>query len=765
MPTLIDAAPESVLSLDRAQQHADPNVQRDVARADARRPVVVLEADIAEHGVFGPRWLIVDHASVRVYNSPADAAASLAIEIAIEDIVAASVEHYTGCGNLLIRTRSGALLEAVRYTPSRSRQFGVAARVIEALAQGEPVDKLLEIEVPQRKCEKCGAPLENDTQVCPFCIDRRATLSRLATYARPYIARVSLMVILSFLGTALGLISPILTTKVLTDKVLIPHQHRDWIVWLVLGALALGLAGTGLNVWRGRVAAWLSNHMVFRIRTDVYNKLHTLSVSYFDKRQVGSLLTRVTQDVNELQSFLVDGIQIFFVNILTIIGVFTVMFRFNPLLTIIAAVPMPITIYLTRKLVKRLHTRLHRMYYLRSSLGGLIAAALSGIRVVKAFNQEQRERQRFGAKATDLFQAQLLLEQTWQSFFPMMATIATSGTYLIFLFGGQQVFDHAKLGGTTMTLGTLQLFLVYLGILMGPIQQLSRIADWISRSTAAAERVFEVLDATVDVANTDDAVKMPQLQGRVELRDVRFSYDHSTDVLKGISLTVEPGEMIGLVGHSGAGKSTMINLLSRFYDVSEGAILVDGVDIREIDINDLRRQIGVVLQEPFLFPGTIRDNIAYARKDATFEQIMRAAKHANAHDFILRTSDGYDTYVGERGARLSGGERQRISIARAILLDPRILILDEATASVDTETEKKIQEAIGFLVKGRTTFAIAHRLSTLRNANRLVVLEKGAVAEIGTHEELLSMPDGVYRRLVDMQQAVNKIREDIFLEE
>ena len=251
---------------------------------------------------------------------------------------------------------------------------------------------------------------------------------------------------------------------------------------------------------------------------------------------------------------------------------------------------------------------------------------------------------------------------------------------------------------------------------------------------------------------------MPHIEGHVELRNVRFSYDKNQSVLEDVSINVEPGEMIGLVGHSGAGKSTIINLLSRFYDVKDGPILIDGVDIRHIKMNDLRRQVGVVLQEPFLFPGTISDNIAYAKPDATPMEIMRAAKAANAHDFIMRFPDGYDTWVGERGARLSGGERQRISIARAILHDPRILILDEATASVDTETEKQIQEAIARLIEGRTTFAIAHRLSTLRNACRLMVMERGKMVELGTHDELLAMPEGVFKKLVDMQQEVNQLQ-------
>jgi len=731
------------------------------AQAYTPEPRLSMPADVLPDGRFGERWLVVDQTHVRVLTSQERGPARIDLDIPLSEIKEARAETLVGSGVLRLVRRDGQVVEAVRYTLAAAPAFGTAARILEAwLKEEEPSDSLYaEFDKQKKNCAKCGDPLPEDTNVCPKCVDRKAVLMRLLSYAMPYKARVLLVTVLMLAGTGVSLLPPILN-KHLVDDVLIPHHHQFWIGGIVLSLIGANILGIAINVWRGRIVVWMSNHMVHTIRVQAYDRLQSLSLGYYDKRQTGSLMSRVTQDVGELQDFLVQGITFFLVNTLIIVGILVALMVYNWQLTLLVLIPVPLTVLATRMIWRLLRTRWQRLWHLRGNLSASINAAISGVRVVKAFAQESREATRFRAKSRDLFEANVVVQQAWNTYFPILSFLTTIGIYIIWYYGGLEVFSNTRNSTQAMTLGTLTLFISYIGMLMGPLQQMTQIADWLSRSTASAERVFEVIDAEPEIADTPDAIAMPRIEGHVEMKAVRFSYDKNQSILEDISIDVQPGEMIGLVGHSGAGKSTIINLLSRFYDVKDGQILIDGVDIREIKTDDLRRQIGVVLQEPFLFPGTISDNIAYAKPDASPEEVMQAAKAANAHDFVMRFPDGYDTYVGERGARLSGGERQRLSIARAILHNPRILILDEATASVDTETEKQIQEAMSRLIEGRTTFAIAHRLSTLRNASRLMVMEKGKLVELGTHDELLDKPEGVFRRLVNMQQDVNKLREN-----
>ncbi len=760
---LTETPPDSVQTALRTLIDSPAAIQSSAASASARdaatigenAPRLSLASDIGPNGDYGERWLVVDHSHVRVFTPIGDKPAKMDLEVPLADIKEAKTETLVGNGVLRLILKNGGVVDVLHYSAALGPTFNTASRAIESFLKDEDPPESLLKGLDKKVCPTCGDPLPPDTNVCPKCVDKRAVLARLLSYALPYRYKALLMTVLMLSGTAVGLAPPKFQQH-LIDDVLVPHAHFGWIGWFVFGLLMSSVLSLALNIWRGRVAAWMSNHMVFTIRTQAYDRLQELSLGYYDKRQVGSLMSRVTQDVNELQQFLVQGITFFLVNTLTILGILVILLLSNWKLTLLTLIPVPLTIYLTRKIWRIMWGRYHRLWHLRSNLNAVVNSALSGVRVVKAFAQEDREAARFRDKSNNFFNASVVVDQASSTYFPILGFITMIGTYIIWFIGGRQVFQNLD-PHHGMTLGVLTMFLTYVGMLMGPLGQMTQIADWMSRSTASAERVFEVIDAEPDIQDNANSVAMPRIEGKVELRNVRFTYDKNQNVLDDVSITVQPGEMIGLVGHSGAGKSTIINLLSRFYDVNDGQILIDDVDIRDIKTHDLRRQVGVVLQEPFLFPGTIAENIAYAKPDATPIEIMRAAKAANAHDFVMRFADGYDTYVGERGARLSGGERQRLSIARAILHDPRILILDEATASVDTETEKQIQEAIARLIEGRTTFAIAHRLSTLRNASRLMVMERGKMVELGTHDELLAMPEGVFRKLVNMQEEVNQL--------
>jgi ATP-binding cassette subfamily B protein len=410
--------------------------------------------------------------------------------------------------------------------------------------------------------------------------------------------------------------------------------------------------------------------------------------------------------------------------------------------------PIPIVLAFCLIYWKPMSQMFHRVGQKWARFHTHLNESLHGIRVVKAFAKEDKEFAKFAERNRELRDAGIAVDTRWYTIYGFMTFFSGLGAVILWAVGGLMVYRGE------ITLGQFWTTNAFLALIYGPLQWFAQVNQWFSRAMAGADRIFEIMD--MDTEKYGDRGQHMAVQGEVQFENVRFGYDKSNPVLKNINFTAKPGEMIGLVGKSGAGKSTTINLICRFYEPDVGAIKIDGVDYRDIALQDLREQIGIVLQEPFLFNGTIGENIAYGKPGATFDEVIAAAKAANAHNFVLAKPDGYDTMVGERGAKLSGGERQRVSIARAILHNPRILILDEATSSVDVETEKQIQEAIGRLIEGRTTFAIAHRLSTLRNASRLIVLEKGEIAEIGTHAELMEK-EGVFYTLVQSQSQINEI--------
>ncbi len=517
-------------------------------------------------------------------------------------------------------------------------------------------------------------------------------------------------------------------------------------------ALWLGIlvAAMGVQILSGRLVAFLAGHIAADLRGALYRAIEFLQLGYFDKKQVGAITSRVTQDTDRVWGFLVEGVPYLVSNSLLVLGVIGFLLWTNWVLALCILAPVPVVVLLATFFWKPMATMFTREGQKWARLHMHLNESLTGIRVVKAFAQEDSENAKFQRRNLELRDAGVSVGARWYTLFGIMSLFTSMGMLINWTVGGAMVYHRQ------MTFGTFWSVNAYLALVYGPLAWFAQVNQWFSRAMAGAERIFEVMDTTPEPYGVGQDLAHHDIVGEVTFDNVRFGYDKSNPVLKGLTFTAKPGEMIGLVGKSGAGKSTTINLICRFYEPDAGTLLIDGMDYRALRLQDLRAQIGIVLQEPFLFNGTIAENIAYAKPDASLEEVMEAAKAANAHTFILGKPDGYDTLVGERGAKLSGGERQRISIARAILHNPKILILDEATSSVDVETEKQIQEAITRLTAGRTTFAIAHRLSTLRNASRLVVLDKGAIAEMGTHQELMDLK-GEFYKLVQTQTQATEI--------
>lgn len=720
---------------------------------------IAISTDIDGGGQFGQRWFVAteDHAYVFL---PEDDKARLLHAVPLKDISQVRAEFLVGSGVLEVDT-NGKVLGLLRYSHTLAPRFAKVARLLQSMVDNEDVSDDEEDE--DSRCESCGRLLPEGTKVCPACLNKTKVLIRLLALTRPYRAKLSGAVVLLLLATGLGLVSPYLGKPLFdnfTNKpVQLPYTlhvpgwtHRlDVLVTLVLAYLIIWFASWLVAIRQGRILAWLGSRLTLDLRAQLYETLQRLSLSYFDKRQLGSIMARVTQDTSALNSFMNQSLNIYIGTAIFLLGACAWMFYLSWQLALWVLAPSPIIAILSFLFFKRLMRRHHRYWHMWSRIAAVLHDSLAGIRVIRAFAQEDQEVARFSQRATAVYDAEVQLSTASNTFWPTIGLLTQFSTAIVWLIGGYGVIRHQD------SPGTLLAFLGYINIFYAHLQTICRGGDFLSSSLTATDRIFEVLDQQIEIADAPNPVRLPTMRGEVEFRNVNFGYEAINPVLKDVTLHVQPGEMIGLVGHSGAGKTTLINLLCRFYDVTDGAILIDGTNVREIAMKDLRSQIGVVLQDPFLFNGTIIENIAYARRDATREQVIRAAKAANAHEFIMKLPDGYDSQVGERGGRLSGGERQRISIARAILCDPRILVLDEATSSVDTQAESQIQQALTRLVANRTTFAIAHRLSTLRQAHRLVVLEDGKIAETGSHDELMER-HGVYRRLVEIQNELSKIK-------
>ncbi len=646
-----------------------------------------------------------------------------------------------------------------RYTVSEAPAAHRLAHRFQAALAGKLLDTAEDKQERQAICPSCGGALADEDEVCPTCnaatLRPTASLFRLTQFARPRIGIIFLGLILTLASTAALLVPPYLSMP-LIDRVLLPYQRGEAVPPGLLPLYLSGLAAASVLYWllvwaRQYVTAWASERISSDLRNKTYSHLQTLSLEYFGGKRTGDLISRVSSDTDKICNFLAINLIDFMSDVLMIVMTAIILLSLNAKLALVVLTPLPAIIWLVYWVRERLRKGFRQGGKAWADMVSVLADTIPGVRVVKAFAQESREVDRFQQTNVHVVETNDQVNKVWAFFYPMVTLMTDSGLLVVWIFGAYLIANQS------VTVGMLQAFLAYMAKFYTKMESMVRMVSATQRAGNAATRIFEILDRVPSVAEPVKAIRPGRLNGRVEFRRVGFRYG-SRPVLHDVNLDIAPGEMIGLVGASGSGKSTLINLVCRFYDVADGSIRVDGQDIRSFPVSEYRHNIGIVLQDPFLFYGTVAENISYGKPNATREEIVAAARAARAHEFILRLAEGYDSIVGERGQSLSGGERQRISIARALLIDPRILILDEATSSVDTETERQIQEALDNLIQGRTTIAIAHRLSTLRKADRLVVMDRGRVVEVGPHHELLQHEHGAYTRLhqaqLDMAQGL-----------
>ena len=674
----------------------------------------------------------------------------------MENIERVSLGRGVGCCWVeYIRKSDGETVLVARADNTQQNRLGKAVKHINRfLRQGTIEREEEDTDIEGKICPKCQKPYPRGSHVCPHCASKTRAIRRLLGMASAEWWRIAISVVLFFISTGVSIVIPMINRDMVDGYI----QNTDaeantafllGFLGVVLSLLLANVLRRLIGMARGHLLAVAGNNLVVRLRDMVFCKIQELSIAKISARTSGDLMKHVNGDTQEIKRFLVDHVPNMIEQVLLLLGISVLMFGYDPLMAALILIPMPLVALCFRLFWRFMHSMFRKRWNVNSQGSAVLHDIFSGIRVVKSYGMEKREEARFVGIAAQEKDLQLRIERFWAVLMPILQFLMGFGEFVLLYYVGTQM-----LAGE-MTAGEMSQFSSYTSMIFGPLMALMRFPRMFMHMMVSLTRVYDIIDENIDVVDGHEQA-LDRIDGYIDINHISFGYTEGEEVLSDVDLHVRPGEFIGLVGKSGVGKSTLINLVMRMYDVEEGSICIDGVDVRNISQESLRRQMGVVLQETFLFTGSIWQNLTYAKPNATREEVIQAAKMAGAHEFIVRLPDGYNTYVGERGHTLSGGERQRIAIARALLHDPRILILDEATSALDTQTEKLIQDALASLSSGRTTIAIAHRLSTLRNATRLVVLNEGGVAEVGTHDELMAK-EGIYYGLVMAQREMTKM--------
>lgn len=734
-----------------------------------------LQTDLNSDGDFGESWLflaekviyLMERRTVKTdaseknrknnNGSEADGKWEILLSAPLSELEELSIDSFVS-SNRFTAKRDGVTVCLGFSTNAKRRMLFAFRDILERMKEGREVaedDKLFE--AFDIYCPKCGRPY-NDKQrkICLNCINKGAIYKRLLKYFFPFKKQIIIIFTCLAISCIMSILNPVLGGAFLYGRVLNMEEPNLFIrgnVWLGVGIIfGTALLSLLINIIRSRANAEMSTRVTLNMKLDIFSAMQKLSLSYFNNNQTGRLITRVDYDAGTVRGFFTDSLPSLIVNVITFITAAIMMFSINWQLSLIVFIPVPIIVIIIKTMFPKLWKGYTMRWRRKSSLNAMLGDSLTGIRVVKAFAKEETESQRFTYYSDRLMKASLKLNAIQLCIFPLIGLLITLSSEAIWGFGGIQVMDRVMEYGTFIT------YIGYTAMIFSPLQFFTQVSDALTNTANSAQRMFEVLDTIPEIDEKPGAIDLgDNMKGKIELREVSFSYNPNRPILKNVSLTIQPGEAVGLVGHTGAGKSTIANLITRLYDVGTGEIFIDDINIKDLTISCIRKNMAIVSQEIFLFRGTIADNIRYARPDASYEEVVAAAKAANAHDFIINLPNGYETLVGTGSRSLSGGERQRVSIARALLLNPKILILDEATAAMDTETERLIQEALANLIEGKTTITIAHRLSTLKDCDTLYAIDDGRIAESGTHTELLRQK-GIYYKLYSLQaEAMKKV--------